>query len=400
VRIDKVEVINLRYDYPEGLGIACAEGVTGSRLTSLVVVSTDAGVTGIGSAYSHPDLVRLIVERHLGPHLVGQDPSDVEALWDKMYSLTRWYGRKGAAISALGAVDVALWDIRGKTAGEPVYRLLGGTSPAVATYASGLLWQDDVDAVAEEAANHVRAGFTLMKMRLGRTPEYDQAAVEAVVAAIEGKARVAVDGTHRYSLDEAVDLSAFLAERGVAWFEEPFPPEDLDAYTALRSRVDIPIAAGENEFGLQGFRELIRAGAVDIAQPDVSRAGGITECKRIAELAADNGVDVMTHTWSDVLALVANAHLISASEGGRAVEVDITGTPLMEELVVGGSPVSGGVLKLSDAPGLGVELDTVVVRRLAVPPDEPVRDGNYADLVFGAEPYDVVPPRARTSAGA
>ena len=225
MRINKVEVINLRYDYPAGLDMACAEGVMGSRLSSVVVVSTDAGLTGAGSAYSHPDLVRVIVERHLGPHLVGEDPSDVEALWDKMYSLTRWYGRKGAAISALGAVDVALWDIRGKNRGEPIYRLLGGTSPVVTAYASGLLWQDDLDAMAQEAADHVRAGFTLMKMRLGRTPEYDRAAVEAVLAAIEDKARVAVDGTHRYSLAEAIDLSSFLVERGVAWFEEPFHPK-------------------------------------------------------------------------------------------------------------------------------------------------------------------------------
>lgn len=400
MRIKKVEVINLRYDYPDGLGIACAEGLTGSRLSSVVVVSTDAGLTGVGSAYSHPDLVRLIVERHIGPHLVGEDPTEVEDLWDKMYSLTRWYGRKGAAISALGAVDVALWDIRGKSTGEPVYRLLGGTSPVVTAYASGLLWHDDLDAVAQEAADHVRAGFTLMKMRLGRTPEYDRAAVDAVLAAIEGKARVAVDGTHRYSLTEAIDLSRFLVERGVAWFEEPFPPEDLDAYTALRSRVDIPIAAGENEFGVQGFRELIRAGAVDIAQPDAARAGGITECRRIAELAAENGIEVITHTWSDALALVANAHLVSASDSGRAVEVDITGTPLMEELTAGGSPVSGGTVRLTDSPGLGVELDPAVVDRLAVPRDDGVRDGNYADLVFGRQPYDVVPPRARTSARA
>lgn len=400
MRINKVEVINLRYDYPAGLDMACAEGVMGSRLSSVVVVSTDAGLTGVGSAYSHPDLVRLIVERHLGPHLVGEDPCEVEALWDKMYSLTRWYGRKGAAISALGAVDVALWDIRGKNTGEPIYRLLGGTSPVVTAYASGLLWQDDLDAVAQEAADHARAGFTLMKMRLGRTPEYDRAAVETVLAAIGNEARVAVDGTHRYSLAEAIDLSSFLVERGVAWFEEPFPPEDLDAYTALRSRVDIPIAAGENEFGLQGFRELIRAGAVDIAQPDASRAGGITECRRIAELAAENEVDVVTHTWSDALALVANAHLVSASERGRAVEVDITGTPLMEELTAGGSRVSAGTVRLTEGAGLGVELDPVVVDRLAVPRDEDVRDGNYSDLVFGHQPYDVVPPRAHTSAGA
>jgi D-galactarolactone cycloisomerase len=395
LKVTGVKVVNLSWAYPEGEGIECAEGMTGSRVTSLVLVSTDEEVAGLGSAYSHPDLVRLVVERHLAPFLIGSDATDVEGLWDRMYSLTRWYGRKGAAISALGAVDVALWDIRGKAAGMPVYRLLGGGSRAVPGYASGLLWQDDLSALADEALAHARAGFGLVKMRLGRTPEYDRAAVDTVLGALDGTARVAVDGTHRYSLAEAVELGHFLADRGVAWFEEPFPPEDVDAYAALRSQVDVPIAAGENEFGLQGFRELIRAEAVDVAQPDVSRAGGITECRRIVELAAEHGVEIVTHTWSDAVALIANAHLVSSSKSGRAVEVDATGTPFIEQLTTGGSPVSGGEVQLSSAAGLGIELDREVVARLAVPEDETVRDGNYGDLLFGAQAHTVVPPRVR-----
>jgi L-alanine-DL-glutamate epimerase-like enolase superfamily enzyme len=350
-------------------------------------------VSGVGSAYSHPDIVRLIVEQHLRPFLVGQDASAVEELWDRMYSLTRWYGRKGAAISALGAVDVALWDIRGKALGQPVYRLLGGQEPAVTAYASGLLWHEELERLVDEARRYVHAGFRMVKMRLGRDPSYDRQAVDAVLESLEDGALLAVDGTHRYTLDDAVDLGSYLAERGVAWFEEPFPPEDLDAYAALRARTRVPIAAGENEFGLQGFRELVRAGAVDVAQPDVSRAGGITECHRIAGLVEQDGIRLVTHTWSDAVALVANAHLVAAAPTGWAVEVDTTGTPLMEELLTGGSPVGGGIVTLPDRPGLGIELDHDTVLRLALDPGESMRDGNYADLVFGHQPYEVVPPR-------
>src|SRR5262249_41441494 len=160
------------------------------------------------------------------------------------------------AISALGAVDVALWDLRGKAAGKPVYRVLGGDRGSVMAYASGLLWQDDVELLAEEAARYVEQGFTLVKMRLGRGTAYDRCAVDVVLSALGGKAKLAVDGTHRYTLPEAVEFGRFLSDRGIAWFEEPFPPEDIDAYAALRAQVDVPIAAGENEFGLQGFREL------------------------------------------------------------------------------------------------------------------------------------------------
>jgi D-galactarolactone cycloisomerase len=395
VKISSIEVTNLRYDYDEADRFTCAEGTTGSRVTSIVRVSTDSGLSGVGSAYSHPDLVRLVVMGHLAPLLFGCDASDVEGLWDRMYSLTRWYGRKGAAISALGAVDVALWDIRGKATGQPVYRLLGGADTSIDAYASGLLWQDDLELLAKEATSYVEAGFSLMKMRLGRDRDYDRQAVEVVLSALNGQAQLAVDGTHRYSLSSAVEFGHFLSERGVKWFEEPFPPEDVDSYVSLRAQVDIPIAAGENEFGVQGFQELFRAGAIDIAQPDVSRTGGITEGIRIAQLAAEHGVRLVTHTWSDVVALVANAHLVSASETGWAVEVDTTGTPFIEELAVSGSPLVRGRIKLPHGNGLGLELREDVVAALAVPEDATVRDGNYADLVFGSQAYDVVPPRTR-----
>src|SRR5581483_6492054 len=303
MRIASVEVTTLAYEYPPEDRIRCAEGAIDMRVTSLVRVTLKSGLVGVGSAYSHPDLVRVIVEEHLAPFLVDADADDVEGLWDRMYSLTRWYGRKGAAMSALGAVDVALWDLRGKVASKPVYELLGSRSNRVEAYASGLLWQDDAADLVAEGLRHVADGFRLMKMRLGRGLDYDYAAVRAVTDAIAGHARLAVDGTHRYSPETAVEIGEFLAERGVVWFEEPFPPEDLDAYARLRSLVTVPVAAGGNEFGVQGFRELFRAGAVDVAQPDVSRTGGITECRRIAALAAEEGVKVATHTWSDAVAV-------------------------------------------------------------------------------------------------
>lgn len=395
MKIAGVEVINLRYDYPEDQAHWCAEGHMGSRLTSLVIIRLDTGLMGVGSAYSHPSLVRLIVEDHLAPFLVGEDPVQIEALWDRMYSLTRWYGRKGAAISALGAVDIALWDLRGVLEQRPLYDMLGGASQHVGAYASGLLWQDDTDLLEEEARRHIADGFRLMKMRLGRDDEYDRRAVRRVCEAVAGRARLAVDGTHRYSPEQAERLAGLLAELDVAWFEEPFPPEDVDAYAALRARGLLPIAAGENEFGAQGFRELLRAEAVDIAQPDVSRAGGISEGIRIGRLAEERGADVVTHTWSDAVALIANAHLVAGLPNGRAVEVDRTGCPFMDVLLVDPPTFVDGKLDLGSRPGLGIELDYDVVERLRVSPEDETRVGNYSDLVFGGGPYTTVEPRVR-----
>jgi len=396
VRIRALEVVNLHYDYPEDQAHVCAEGHMGSRLTSLVLVWLDDGLMGIGSAYSHPSLVRVIVEDHLAPFLVGEDPLQIDELWERMYSLTRWYGRKGVAISALGAIDIALWDIRGQLEQRPVYEILGGNSPEVEAYASGLLWQEDVALLEDEARRHLDDGFRLMKMRLGSDREYDRAAVQRVCQVTRGKARVAVDGTHRYSPEQAEDLADLMAALEVAWFEEPFPPEDVEAYAALRSRVQVPIAAGENEFGMQGFRELLHAEAIDIAQPDVSRAGGLSEGVRIGCLAESYGVDIVTHTWSDAVALIANAHLVAALANGRAVEVDRTGCPFMNELLVEPPCFVDGKLHLGQRPGLGIELDYDVVERLRVSAAEETRAGNYSDLVFGGGPFTKVPPYARS----
>ena len=393
--IRKIDVHNLVYDYPPDQGYRCAEGDTGSRLTSVVVVHTDDDVVGVGSAYSHPDLVRVIIEQHLTPFLIGEDPCQIDSLWERMYSLTRWYGRQGVALSALGAVDIALWDIRGKIEGRPLYDMLGGDGAAVRTYASGLLWHDDLEVLRAEARSYLAEGYSLMKMRIGRNPTYDRDAVVAVCEEVGQAGQVAVDGTHRYSLAAASDLAELLSDQGVVWFEEPFPPEDIDAYIALRQRVSVPIAAGENEYGMQGFRQLIGEGAVDVAQPDLSRTGGVSEGLRIIKLAAAHEVQVASHTWSDAIALTASAHLVGAAPTGMAIEVEQTDCPFTRDLLIEPVPIKNGYFHLSDKPGLGVELDWDVVEQLDAKDDISKRTANFGDLVFGRQPYVAVAPHAQ-----
>jgi L-alanine-DL-glutamate epimerase-like enolase superfamily enzyme len=340
-------------------------------------------------------VIRVIIENHLTPHLLGSDPREVESLWDKMYRLTRWYGRKGAAISALGALDIAFWDLRGKAEGKPLYKLLGGTTNQVPAYASGLLWHDDVSNLEKEACRHRDAGFRRMKMRLGRCEESDEAALLAVRrGAKDGD--IMVDGSHRYTLESAEKLATLLARENVFWFEEPFAPEDIDSYKALTARIRIPVAAGENDFGLQGFREMLREGALGIAQPDACRAGGITESLRVARLAADLGVQIAPHTWSDAVALIANAHVVAAIPNGITVEVDQTGNPMIDTLLAEPLRVTDGLLQLSGEPGLGIKPNQAVLDQLTLPPGQSVPDGNYSDMVFGSR-YDGEPPPYNTS---
>jgi D-galactarolactone cycloisomerase len=391
MKIEDVEVLNLRFQYPPGTDLQYAGGSITGRVTSLLRVSTDNGLTGLGSAYSHPDVVRLVVERHLRPHLIGSDADDVEGLWRKMYTLTRWYGRKGAALSSLGAVDMALWDLRGKAAGKPLHRLLGATRDAVPAYASGLLWRDSVESLVREANTHRDRGFRRVKMRLGRDPDYDVEALRAVRHAVGTTGEVMVDGSHRYSLEAAEWLASVLAENGVVWFEEPFAPEDLDNYAALRTRVSVPIAAGENEFGAPGFHELITAGAVDIVQPDASRAGGISEWLRIATMARDASLQIAPHTWSDAVTLIAHAHLVAATSHAITVEVDQTGNPFIDDLLTEPLVIADGLLTLPQAPGLGIELKRATLERYLVPSDQPISPGNYSDMIFGAQYWHPAP---------
>jgi L-alanine-DL-glutamate epimerase-like enolase superfamily enzyme len=392
MRIEDVEVVNLRFEYPRGGGFAYAGGKVTARVTSLVLIHTDGGETGIGAAYSHPDLVRTIVEGNLRAHLIGADPSDIDGIWDKLYGLTRWYGRKGAAVTALGGIDIALWDLRGKAERTPVWRLLGGREGRALAYASGLFWQDDVGVIEREAARHRQRGFHRVKMRLGRSWDYDTEAFKAALRGVGRDGLVHVDGSHRYDEETAVRFGALLTEGGAAWFEEPFPPEDVDRYVWLRRQLKVPLAAGENEFGVQGFRELLRAGAIDIVQADACRTGGISEVLRIAKMAGEAGLRVAPHTWSDAVALTANAHVVASLPHGLTVEVDQTGNPFIEELLTEPLRIEGGYLELSDAPGLGIELNPAALAKLTVPRGVTVADGNYSDLVFGAEHYAVTPP--------
>ncbi len=383
MRIRDIEVINLRFEYPPDERFRYAGGVCTGRVTSLIQVHTDSGLVGLGSVYSHPDLVRLIVEGQLRPALVGEDPSKIERIWKRCYKLTRWYGRKGVAVSALGGIDIALWDLRGKVAGKPISALLGASRSRVPAYASGLLWNDDLFELEQEAKRHLVEGFQAMKMRLGRHWGYDCVALAAVRGAIGPDMKLMIDGNARYSLDGATRMIPRFRDAGIFWLEEPFPPEDPDSFRALRPSLSgIRLAAGENEFGEQGFRELIDPRIVHIVQPDCCRCGGLTPALRIADRAQAKGLHVAPHTWSDAVALVANMHFVAATPNALTVEVDRTGNPFIDDLLTEPLRVDEGMIPVPDGPGLGIELNEEVVGRFEVPRDRSIAPGNYSDMIF------------------
>lgn len=307
-----------------------------------VTVETDDGLTGLGVGGGGPAGVHVI-EAVLRGVLVGQDPSDVEGLWDRMYRAILPFGRKGLAYMALSGVDLALWDLAGKRAGRPVYELLGGLKhPEIPAYAS-------IDAVVTD---EVECGFEHIKLHLQRLTGGPQASIDAVRAAREKvgpDVKLYTDAFLAWDLETTLRLAEAFVPYGIEWIEEPLSPDDLDGYAELVRRSPIPIAGGEHEYGVHGFREVLDRGAHAILQPDASWCGGLTQLRKIYALARERGVWVVPHRGSEVWGLHAIAALGDRplAESGRPWVTWLRGEP----------PIRNGVVRPSDAPGFGVELD-------------------------------------------
>ena len=258
--------------------------------TTLVRVHTDAGISGIGEAHSPlaPQVSATIVEHVLAPALIGQDPRAVDVLWERMYSTMRLRGHStGFMTEAMSGVDIALWDILGKAVGLPVYLLLGGAHHTrIKAYASGVPGTTTAQQVANARRFVEEQGFTAVKMSIGRKDlEVEIAAVAAVAEALGDEAHLLVDAHGAYDATTALNLGRRMQDLGVYWLEDPLAPEDHSGYKMLSDALDMAIAAGETECNRYQFRDRLAARAVDILLPDICRAGGISEGRKIATLA-------------------------------------------------------------------------------------------------------------------
>jgi L-alanine-DL-glutamate epimerase-like enolase superfamily enzyme len=340
------------------------------RSAVLVRVDTDEGLSGLGEAAyfgGPPMITKMIIEKELQEYLIGEDPLNIEKLWEKMYQRSIKHGRKGAIIASMSGIDIALWDIKAKAAGMPLYRLLGGCHERIRAYASAGFYAEGkgIKELAEEMASYVKEGFTAVKMKIGRlSHSEDVARVRAVREAIGDDVDLLVDGNNAYTAYQAIKIARMMEEYNIFWFEEPVPAEDIEGSAAVAAAIDTPVAAGENEFTRYGFRDLFLNKAVDIAQPDVTWCGGITEAKKIAAMASAWNIICVPHSFSSAIALVANLHFSASIPNSLFQEFDRNYNPLREELLT--EPVKinkDGYIELWDKPGLGVELDQAVVQR-------------------------------------
>jgi D-galactarolactone cycloisomerase len=377
----KVHVLRSPLEQP----FAFSQGWVMSRGATLVEVTTDEGVTGWGEALCQglqpPEIAAAAVVSALRPLVLGADPLEPEVLWHRMYHQTRDYGLKGAVIGAISAVDIALWDICGKARGEPVARLLGGMfRDKVQAYATGfyrISGQGESARLAAEAKQRHAEGFRAMKFKLGFGIDDDLAVMQTIREVTSGLDYEAmIDTNHAYGVAEAVRMGRGLEEQGwkLRWYEEPVTQEDLDGYGEVRRALATPIAGGENEFTLFGFRELFARRAVDIAQPDICAAGGFTGCRHIIALAHAHGIQVNPHVWASAVGQAASLQLIAAIPPAHhslfgaqpLLEFDMSSHPFRERLTDHPLRQRDGWVEVPRRPGLGIEVSREVVKHYSV----------------------------------
>jgi L-alanine-DL-glutamate epimerase-like enolase superfamily enzyme len=330
----------------------------------VVEIETADGTIGIGNAALAPHAVKTVIDTYLRPLLIGQDPLDTEYLWQSMYRRTMAYGRKGVGMTAISAIDLALWDLKGKRLGQPVFRLLGGRTKAQIPVYASRLYSQPLDDLRREARAYLDQGFRAMKLRFGWGPR-DGAAGMAKNLALIGALRETVgdavelmaDCYMGWSLEYARRMVRLLEPFNLRWLEEPLIPDDIAGYAELRAMGRVPIAGGEHEFTLRGFRQLIDARAIDVAQFDVNRVGGITAARKIADLCEAYDVAVVPHAGQ-----LHNYHIVLSSYAAPMAEyfpkvpVEV-GNELFWYVFTGEPVAKDGFLDLADdRPGLGLGL--------------------------------------------
>lgn len=353
--------------------------ITDRRQTVLCVISTDEGIEGVGEALyvgGPAKIAASMIKEAYAPLLIGKDPLDNAVIWDFLYNRTRDQGMKGLPITALSAVDIALWDIKGKALKLPVSKLLGGTYRDKArVYATGLYEPQNVpsvkDALVDEALGYKKDGFSAMKLKIGYGIETDMSYVMAVREAIGDDVLLMVDANHAYNAAEAIRLARKMERYDVYWFEEPVPPEDIDGYVEVKQKSNILIAGGECEYTRFGFRELITRRAVDILQPDLCATGGFTEMMRIIALASAWNVPIMPHVWGTNVGLAASLQLFAVLPhfperrfpAEPFFEYDRSPHPLRDKVTHEKFVMKDGYIDIPQRPGLGITLDTDFVKK-------------------------------------
>jgi L-rhamnonate dehydratase len=379
-------VLDTGKDYPDPAAAGEAHGV---RFVSLLKISTDTGITGWSDIETQPHVGKAIVDAPSGgavgfeglrSALVGEDPLERERLWQKMYRYLAYYGRQGAGMQMISGADIALWDIAGKAFGQPVHKLLGAKyRDSIAAYAS-TLFRPTPEGMQEAVASYLERGFRAIKFGwgiFGYDLERDITLVRAAREEAGPGIALMVDagwyGTSHEapfkarSLKDWIRLARALEELGIIWLEDFIHPENFAGYRAVAAEcTTLRLAAGEQYSGYADFARLVDEGGIDVLQPDLSRCGGLTVGKQIADLAMRRQIDCVPHAWLTDLLKAATLHLNAYLMSSLYLEFNVSSASLLNTLCTTTIEMADGMIPVPTGPGLGVEVDEEMVRRFRV----------------------------------
>jgi D-arabinonate dehydratase/D-galactarolactone cycloisomerase len=363
MKIERIECFPLNAKIAKPIKIAYTQ-FTHVR-SHIVRLTTDNGISGIGESVTRtaPRAFKYLIEETLSPHIIGKDPIDLAGVWWEMFSAMKLRGHtKGHFVEAISGVDIALWDIVSKGYGLPLYKALHGFGRREIPVYGSSVFNGEIDDMISQAESLVAKEYPAIKVKLGMGLKKDIQAIDAIRAAIGSDIGIMVDINSNYHADDAVRLGRKLEPYDIEWLEEPVPPFDLAGYTRVRQGQSIPVAGGEGEFTVYGFRDLLAANGVDIIQPDLGRVGGLTEGLRIAALAQAQNIKVAPHTgFFSSLNILAAMHFSAATPAFHTFEFMELDHPLIEIFTEPIPRPKKGMLALPEKPGIGYELDMMKI---------------------------------------
>ena len=363
LRIRDVKAYATSYPIPPGQSVTLGIGRAVKRDAVVVKVTTEGGLVGYGESHhgrAHTAIAQL-VNTTLRQLILGMNAADVVGCWNRIYSRQlASHGMGAGCAMAMSGIDMALWDIRGKACGWPLYKLLGGAKKPIPAYAGGVsLGYQEPSALIDEVRPHLDAGYKAVKLRVGDSPARDLARIAAVRKAVGDDIDILVDANTAYTVKDARAVMPGMDDYKVGWLEEPFPAHDYRSYREARGFGRTPLAAGENHYTRFEFDRVIEDGAITILQPDLSKSGGITECLRIAAMASAYKLPIHPHSSMTGLNHAATIHFLAAIDNGGYFEGDVSkSNKFRDELVAnpGAIDKDGNVWPL-EKPGLGLEVN-------------------------------------------
>lgn len=366
MKITKIQVYLLEKRLSSSMCIS--RGGFTVRNHAIVEVSTDEGISGLGEGIGSARLVKATIDSHLARLAIGMNPTSIEEIRSKLLDSQVYFERMGSTVCGASAIEMACWDIKAKTLNVPLYELLGGLyRDRVEAYSSNVYWEDDPKQMIEATESILKQGIRTIKAHIGfKGPKEDMERVRALRETLGTDNQLMIDLNAGYTYSQALKACELWERYNLHWLEEPLSPFHSERLPELKCQTNIPIALGENEFRIYGFKRLFEMKAVDIAMPDIGRVGGIMETKNICALADAYGIEVSPHNYSSGVLLAATLHLMAATPNCSLLEFDASENAVYDEFFEESLKIQNGMVSVPSGPGLGVRLTKEILNKYEV----------------------------------